>query len=206
MKKENLSVENVETVNICRNPGSINTKISECPIEYLDNIHWDFQSGGFKKTTSKDYLYGYIDYEKATRIVNCSGLHEHFRNGAKVCIVKNHNKSAKYMKAYIGLVEALYNSTTDNHQKQCCELALDVYYNRNKRKSKEKSPTCKQTILLAIDENNGQIKRGELLDTIKAAYSLSSFQKAMKKLVSEKAITLEGSNNSRYQIIRKTDY
>lgn len=206
MKKENLSVENVETVNICRNPGSINSKISECPIEYLDNIHWDFQSGGFKKTTSKDYLYGYIDYKKATRIVNCSGLHEHFRNGAKVCIVKNHNKSAKYMKAYIGLVEALYNSTTDNHQKQCCELALDVYYNRNKRKSKEKSPTCKQTILLAIDKNNGQIKRGELLGIIKTTYSLSTFRKAMKKLVSEKAIKLEGSNNSRYQTIRKTDF
>ena len=98
------------------------------------------------------------------------------------------------------------HNNTDNYQKQCCELALDVYYNRNKRKGKEKSPTCKQTILLAIDENNGQIERGKLLDTIKAAYSLSSFRKAMKKLVSEKAITLEGSNNSRYQIIRKTDY
>lgn len=206
MENINLLTENVETVNICRNPGSINPRISECPVEYLDNIHWDFQSGGFRKTTSRDYLYGYIDYAKAARMVNCSGLHEHFRNDAKVCIVKNHNKSAKHMKAYIGLVEALYNSTTDNYQKQCCELALDVYYNRNKRKGKEKSPTCKQTILLAIDENNGQIERGKLLDTIKAAYSLSSFRKAMKKLVSEKAITLEGSNNSRYQIIRKTDY
>lgn len=198
--------ENAPKVIICRNPETPNSATSECPVDMITGIRWDFLSGGYGKNTNKYYLYGYIPYRMAMRLVDCSGRHSGYNSDAKICIVKSKNRQAKYMKNYIQMVRDLRSNTKEPKQIRLCDIEIEKYENRNKPKPESEKPlTCKQTMLLALKENNGQLRRRDLMDAVRDNFKLSTFRKVIKRMAADGLVTLEGSNDSINQIIRIAD-
>ena len=75
---------------IVRQPKSY-IKCSPIDVKYIENIKWDFISGGVNVATENDFLYGYIPYEMDADLVDCSGQHREYNNRVKICILKGLN-------------------------------------------------------------------------------------------------------------------
>lgn len=80
-------------------------KVSEVNISEIDGIVWDNMSGGRKEKHFGYALYGYINYNLAKEIVDCSGKHCHIADRAKIMIPKSLNRRGENKNAYRLLVE-----------------------------------------------------------------------------------------------------
>ncbi|WP_029324756.1 hypothetical protein [Butyrivibrio sp. AE3004] len=72
----------------------------EVNIAEIDNVRWSNISGGNQHRQAGYSLYGYIDYELAKNLVDCSGIHSGYGGTAKVCIPAKLNKELPYCIGY----------------------------------------------------------------------------------------------------------
>ncbi len=162
------------------------SKASPIKISKISEIHWSNESGGYHTKTNNYMLFGYIPYDIAAKLVDCSGTHKYYNNDAKICIPKSFNTEEPYKSAYQQLEKAYI------HQKP---ISL-IRQNRP-----QGYPPCTKQILKLLKEESPQL-RGELRDTILAiGYTPVNFRNAMKTLVNDGRIKTTGSSASPKQII-----
>lgn len=83
---------------IKRNVGSFN--VGEIDVDEIRGVHWDNFSGGVHRRQAGYSLYGYIDYDLACELVDCSGSHSFYHNDAKIMIPTSINKKEPYREGY----------------------------------------------------------------------------------------------------------
>lgn len=83
-----------------------NSKTAEYDYRKIAGIHWTNQTGGYHTQYSFYFLCGYIPDDIAKDLVDCSGLHERYGNGVKICIFERYNKDEHTM-AYRNLLESV---------------------------------------------------------------------------------------------------
>lgn len=74
--------------------------VSEVDINEIDGVLWDNTSGGRKEKHFGYALYGYINYNLAKELVDCSGKHGHIAGSAKIMIPKSLNCRGENKEAY----------------------------------------------------------------------------------------------------------
>lgn len=164
-------------------------KCNPIDVKYIENIHWGSMSGGVKVLTADDHLYGYIPYEMAMELVDCSGTHKKYNNNVKICILKDKNIRQGYKDGY----------------EYCVENALN-----EKRKSyvsctrPEGYPPCTKQIIKILKQQEGSmISRGKLREEIvkNIGYPATTFRSAVKSLEKTNRIRTEGDSLSPKQKI-----
>lgn len=86
-------------VRIVRHPSNY-IKVGEIDVESIGSVRWDNISGGYNNRSGGYSLYGYISYDKAVELVDCSGKHDLGHNDAKVCIPESLNRGKEYKEGY----------------------------------------------------------------------------------------------------------
>ena len=69
----------------------------------ISGCHWDNVSGGYMERHAGYALYGYIAYEQAIELVDCSGRHAGFGNEVKIMIPANRNNSEVFRSGFMYL-------------------------------------------------------------------------------------------------------
>ena len=75
------------------------------PIDVAEirGCHRDNVSGGYRERHAGYALYGYITYEQAMRLVDCSRRHAGYGNSVKIMIPANRNNSESFHSGYMYL-------------------------------------------------------------------------------------------------------
>lgn len=79
-------------------------RCSPININEISDVHWGDMSDGCRKRQSGNSLYGYIPYERAMELVDCSGRHNRGYNDARVLIVKQ-GRNDQYYEGYKALLK-----------------------------------------------------------------------------------------------------
>lgn len=167
---------------IIRSPGQYST-VGEIDIDEIEGIHWGNQSGGVNRRHAGYSLYGYIDYDRAAELVNCSGEHGYYGSQAKIMIPASLNKRNPYAEGYKELLERVPGKPTYHFrlagQKPCT------------------------TRILEILQEKGPIMRGELRKLlIMEKYRKSLIMGALNRMGKDGRIIFEASgSNIQNQII-----
>lgn len=170
------------TVVICRAPGS--GAASEYPVDRIQNPRWDHTAGGRQNRYGYYALYGYIPYEDAAKLVDCSGTHGSYGSEAKICICESDNQSPNNHAAYRKLVKIAGDKPKSI-----------IAQNRPKN-----APLCTKRIRQIMSEKK-QLFRPELRNMIlEEGYQLETFRRALKTLL-KKELSCQGGPNSPKQVI-----
>ena len=169
---------------IKRNTGSF--KVGEIDIDEISGVHWDNISGGVQRRQAGYSLYGYIDYDRACELVDCSGSHYYYHNDAKILIPAGINKEEPYREGY----------------KYLLHLAGIKPKNSFRVSGSTSYKPCTTRILELLEE--GDIERKQLRDKLKAeGYTVNRICGALKRMWKDDRIDTHGSSNSPHQIIQK---
>lgn len=76
-------------IKIRRNWKNYNT--GTVPLEYIENMHWDFVSGGTCEKTPQPFVYGYVYCTYVEGNIDHSCTHGPPPHSIKICIVKKDN-------------------------------------------------------------------------------------------------------------------
>lgn len=160
------------------------SKVSEISISDISNVRWDNTSGGIQQKSSGYFLYGYISYEQAMELVDCSGSHDYYHNDAKVLIKTQKPKSPYYL-----------------GYKKLCEMAGPKPQSRISQDRPKGEPPCTKKILLLLRSQNKKTRyalRKELLDI---GYQSTTIRNAIKRLEFQEKIICDGSPYKKNQLI-----
>lgn len=164
------------------------TKCNQIDVNCIKDIKWDFVSGGANIETKDDFLYGYIPYDMAVDLVDCSGLHKEYGSFAKICILKGKNIKNNCKSGY----DYCVNQASNPKRKSFVSRTRPEGY-----------PACtKQIIEILKQQKNGTLYRGELRkEIIEIGYPDTTFRSAVKRLGETGKIRTEGSSLSKNQKI-----
>ena len=174
--------DTLNTVLICRSPSG--TTGGEYPIENIRNPHWSRVSGGYNRVYGWYALYGYIPYEDAEQIVDCSGRHSYYGNNVKICIIEKDNRSENHSMAYRELL------------KVAGEKPMSVIA----RNRPGNAPPCTKRILQIMTERKRMLRRTLRKMIINEGYREVTFRRALNDLLWTK-LSCEGEPQSPKQII-----
>lgn len=170
---------------IKRNVGSFN--VGEIDVDEIRDVHWDNISGGVHRRQAGYSLYGYIDYDLACELVDCSGSHSFYHNDAKILIPSGINKKDPYSEGY----EYLLSLAGKKPKSFSLQLVGRSSYT-----------PCTVRILKVLEE--GSIERKQLREKLKAeGYPVNRICGALKVMVNDGRIIEHGSPNSPHQLIEK---
>lgn len=179
-------------VRITRQPKDYN-KIGEINPEKIKNVRWDNISGGYEAKYGFYQLYGYIDYEDAMELVDCSGEHESLGRRAKICIVENLNKEMPYIEGY----QYLLSQVLSKPKSKIAQNRPQGY------------PPCTKYILQVLDEY-GSLTRKELREKLtkdfgnkEKGYALGTIRRALFELVKSERVSISDEKNHNQQIVTK---
>ena len=167
---------------ICR--GISNYRCAEYDADKISNVHWDNISGGVNRRQAGYSLYGYIPYEDAAELIDCSGRHNYGYNDAKVCIRASDNKSERYQDGYKLLVNQAGTKPSSSTRPSGAQ-------------------PCTKRILSLLDEV-GEITRSELREKLMdEGYNDTTIRNAIKRLENQWKIKMDGPSQSPRQKISK---
>lgn len=156
-------------------------KTGDINISEIEDIHWEYESGGVHAHTADAYIYGYIDYSKAAELVDCSGSHKKYNNGAKVCILKGLNIRNGHQKGY----------------EKCFNRAGKRPPSNISQTRPEGKPPCTKRILEVLNQETACISRKDLREKIRAdGYSDITFRSAMNTLIKQRRAAAQGDSRS----------
>lgn len=142
-------MSNTPLVKICRSPGG---EVNEVGIDEISGIRWDNITGGFGERLKNYELFGYIDYNLAKKLVDCSGMHN--GNSAKILICEpnpeKYPEESKYVEGY-----QVLRKKADAKQKEYLErwgIKVDDKNNNNPSQSNEVIHNKKENKLKAAYE------------------------------------------------------
>ena len=148
-------------------------------VEEISGCLWDNISGGRQEKHFGYALYGYIPYERAMELVDCSGMHASYGNNVRIMIPKSRNNEEPYKTGYdhfVGIVGSKPDCRPDG------QIA------------------CSKRILELVNEK--PMKRGELRSKLKLEkYPVKQIAGAIKRLGKEARLVLSGSSYDRNQLI-----
>lgn len=165
---DNMTEENEEDVLkvlIVRNPNQY-IKVGEIDIDLISNVHWDDVCGGICRRLSHYTLMGYIDYDLAADMVDCSGRHNRGYNSAKIAIPLGKNQDDAHKEAYDSLLQ------------RAGEKPKSKIWNSRK----EGFPPCTKYILNILKRNDGSMLRGLLRKKVRDDYRAETFTSALWRL------------------------
>lgn len=169
-------------------------EIGEIEVGEISGVKWDDESGGYKEKYGFYSLYGYIDYQLAMELVDCSGAHEKYGSLAKICILEKLNDAIPYKEGYEYLLSKASNSKP---QSKIAQNRPQGY------------PPCTKYILQVLDEYDSITRkelRGKLTKEIAddgGGYKLETIRRALFQLVSNKKISISYEKNRNNQVITK---
>ncbi len=154
---------------------------AEVDVSQIDNCRWDNISGGYGKRHAGYALYGYIPYEEAAKLVNCSGRHEDYGYQVKIMIPKSWNREDPYKEGYRHLIQ---------------------HAGIKPKFRKDGQIPCTKRIILIVG-NEGVVKRKQLREQlISEGYPKMQIAGALKCMKQDGRLILTGSPNSPYQLIK----
>ena len=158
-------------------------KCSPININELSNVQWGDMSGGYRKRQSGNSLYGYIPYERAMELVDCSGQHNRGYNDARVLIVKQ-RRNDPYYEGY----KALLNEAGEKPKSR---ISLE---------RPDGEPPCTQKLLslLSTGPKTRDCIRSELLAI---GYQETTIRGAIYRLKTQEKIICDGPPQSKNQLI-----
>lgn len=145
-----------------------------------DSLRSTYVSGGYNISLRKRYPCAYVKPEEVEPYghIACSGRHNYSNNGIKVLIMKSGSSKAayKYIMSVTGLDEK--------------DLSTAI---------SKGAPPCTKRIVQIVNDNNGEMLRGELREKIHEEGYKVSFAQALKTLIKTGKIKTEGAAQSKYQ-------
>lgn len=158
------------------------SKESEIDVKLISRTCWDDISGGIRERHAGYSLYGYIPYELAAILVDCSGIHERLGNEAKIMIPANSNRKMPYHDGY--------------------ELLKTLAGPKPEYRKPGQKP-CTKRILELLDV--GAMERKHLREVlIEEQYPANQIARALKRMFKDGRLILHGSANSPKQLIERT--
>lgn len=91
-------MDNKPVVQICR---GMDGAVADIEIEKINSVHWDDTTGGYQSNLGHYEMFGYIPYDTAVKLVDCSGTHANIAKNAKVRICKPEPKKNPADKKYV---------------------------------------------------------------------------------------------------------
>lgn len=142
-------------------------KVSQIDISEIFDIHWRDVSGGVRRKTGSYCLYGYINYELAAKLVDCSGEHAFGDNMALVAIPAGLNSEGDNLTDFNKLLEEAGAKPVSKVSKNRPENGLP----------------CTKFILEILDNNSGLMLRKDLRREVRnAGYLQQTFASAIYQL------------------------
>lgn len=155
---------------------------AKLPLSYFNDFSVTYVTGGYGINLSREYPCAYIsEYDFGEKgFIACSGRHDYSMSGIKVIIMKKGTspKAYRYIMEEVG-------------------LDPDAFYVKRPRGA----APCTKRIVQIINENGGNIKRGELRTKLKEEGYRVNIGAAIKSVIKSGKIYAEGPAQSRNQIL-----
>lgn len=169
--------------------------VGEIDATEIESPHWDNVSGGYGARSAGYAIYGYIPYDIAKDLVDCSGRHGFGDNSAKICVPSSLNKAEDYQEGYNYLLKNVIN-----------EKPGSII---TKHRPTGGKPCTKKILEILSQRENGKILRKELREILSGkhsgqkGYELQTIRQALKTLEKTNRITISKNSSPDKQIITK---
>lgn len=172
-----------EEYKVCIKRSAKAPKTSEVSISKINGVKCDNQSGGYGSIQSGYSLHGYISYNDAMELVDCSGMHEHYHTDVKIVIPASLNKEDKYRKGYEILLKKARSKPVSIHKRTINGI------------------TCTKQIIKFLEISHSMPRRELRKKIIEYGYTMSQFQSAIYRLKSQGKISCPGDGRNPSQMI-----